>query len=215
MWANGRGVMNPRTYVLSTEGMVKHAATLAGDTFIVATETGILHRLRKEIPGREFVAADDGAVCGYMKQITLEKVRDTLRDMAPTRRDRPRTIAARARVARSIGMLGRPRVDSRETVRLCLSIEIQEGITYAETLAMTRDGENARLRRVAAGRALLPLGVARPVPAACATDPADAWIYLAGARARDERASAWARWSARSPSATRRCWPRWPPHSTT
>src|SRR5438105_15430181 len=98
VWANGRGVMNPRTFVLSTEGMVKHAASSAAETFIVATETGILHRLRKEIPGRSFVAADESAVCGYMKQITLEKVRSTLRDLAPTVEIDP-TIAARARVA--------------------------------------------------------------------------------------------------------------------
>jgi quinolinate synthase len=98
VWANGRGVMNPRTYVLSTAGMVKHAATSTADTFLVATETGILHRLNKEIPGREFVAADEGAVCGYMKQITLEKVRNTLRDMAPAV-EIPERIANRARVA--------------------------------------------------------------------------------------------------------------------
>ena len=98
LWANGRGVMNPRTYVLSTEGMVKHAASSQAETFVVATETGILHRLRKEIPGRQFVAADEGAVCGYMKQITLEKVRDTLRQLAP-RVEVPQDIADRARVA--------------------------------------------------------------------------------------------------------------------
>src|ERR1700724_2277435 len=98
LWANGRGVMNPRTYVLSTEGMVKHAASSDADTFVVATETGILHGLNKEIPGRQFVAADDGAVCGYMKQITLAKVRDTLRDMALTVEIDP-SIADRARVA--------------------------------------------------------------------------------------------------------------------
>jgi quinolinate synthase len=90
--------MNPRTYVLSTEGMVKHAASSPTETFLVATETGILHRLRKEIPGREFVAADDGAVCGYMKQITLEKVRATLRELSPTV-EIPQDIAAKARVA--------------------------------------------------------------------------------------------------------------------
>jgi quinolinate synthase len=98
VWANGRGVMNPRTYVLSTEGMVKHAATSPASTYVVATETGILHRLRKEIPGRTFVAADDGAVCGYMKQITLAKVRDTLRDLAP-RVEVPKDTAAKARIA--------------------------------------------------------------------------------------------------------------------
>lgn len=98
MWAAGRGVMNPRTYVLSTEGMVKHAASSPSSTFVVATETGILHRLRKELPGREFVAADSGAVCGYMKQITLEKVRDTLHDLAPEVNVAD-DVAAKARLA--------------------------------------------------------------------------------------------------------------------
>ena len=98
VWANGRGVMNPRTYVLSTEGMVKHAESSPAETFVVATETGILHRLRKEIQGRQFVAADDGAVCGYMKQITLAKVRNTLRNLAPTV-EVPQDIADRARIA--------------------------------------------------------------------------------------------------------------------
>jgi quinolinate synthase len=65
---------------------------------VVATETGILHRLDKEIPGKRFVAADAGAVCGYMKQITLEKVRDTLRDLAP-RVEVPQAVADKARIA--------------------------------------------------------------------------------------------------------------------
>jgi quinolinate synthase len=98
VWANGRGLMNPRTYVLSTEGMVRHASMSAADAFVVATETGILHRLNKEIPGKRFVAADDGAVCRYMKQITLGKVRDTLRDLAPTV-EVPTRVADRARIA--------------------------------------------------------------------------------------------------------------------
>ena len=98
IWANGRGVMGPHAYVLSTEGMVKHASNSAANTFVVATETGILHRLNKEIPGKRFVAADDNAVCRYMKQITLEKVRDTLRDLAPTV-EVPAPIADRARLA--------------------------------------------------------------------------------------------------------------------
>ena len=68
------------------------------NTFVVATETGILHRLHKEMPGRRFVAADDSAVCGYMKQITLEKVRSTLRDLAPAV-EVPLDVAGRARVA--------------------------------------------------------------------------------------------------------------------
>ena len=98
VWANGRGAMNPNTYVLSTEGMVKHAAASPNDTFLVATETGILHRLHKEMPGKRFIAADDGAVCGYMKQITLPKLRDTLRDLAPAVEVLPQDMD-RARIA--------------------------------------------------------------------------------------------------------------------
>jgi quinolinate synthase len=98
VWANGRGMLNPRTHVLSTEAMVKHASTSSAKTFVVATETGILHRLHKELPGKRFIAADETAICGYMKQITLEKVRATLRDLAP-RVDVPASVAARARVS--------------------------------------------------------------------------------------------------------------------
>ena len=49
--------------------------------FVVATETGILHRLRKEAPDKRFYAMSERAVCRYMKMITLEKLRDSLRDM--------------------------------------------------------------------------------------------------------------------------------------
>ncbi len=98
VWANGRGMLNPRTHVLSTEAMVKHASTSSAKTFLVATETGILHRLHKELPGKRFIAADETAVCGYMKQITLEKVRNTLRELAPRVEVRA-SVAARARVS--------------------------------------------------------------------------------------------------------------------
>ncbi|HLG50892.1 MAG: quinolinate synthase NadA [Chloroflexi bacterium] len=71
------------THVLSTEGMLRHARQSNRGTFIIATETGLLHRLRKEMPEKQFVAADEGAVCQFMKMITLPKLRDCLRDMAP------------------------------------------------------------------------------------------------------------------------------------
>jgi quinolinate synthase len=47
----------------------------------VATETGVLHRLRRENPDKQFVAAAESAECRYMKMITLEKLRDSLRDL--------------------------------------------------------------------------------------------------------------------------------------
>jgi quinolinate synthase len=69
-----------RTHVLSTEGMVRHAASAQRDEFVVATETGILHRLAKDAPDKRFYAMSERAVCRYMKMISLEKLRDSLRD---------------------------------------------------------------------------------------------------------------------------------------
>lgn len=60
--------------VLSTEGMTNYVKESASDEFIIATETGILYRMEKENPGKKFYPASEQAVCGYMKQNTLEKV---------------------------------------------------------------------------------------------------------------------------------------------
>jgi quinolinate synthase len=70
-----------RTRVLSTEGMVGHAVGSPKREFVVATETGILHRLNREAPDKRFYAMSERAVCRYMKMITLPKLRDALRDM--------------------------------------------------------------------------------------------------------------------------------------
>jgi quinolinate synthase len=86
------------THVLSTEGMVRHVAASPKRDFVVATETGILHRLHKEAPDKRFYAMSERAVCRYMKQITLPKVRDSLRDMK-FEVTVPDEVAARARLA--------------------------------------------------------------------------------------------------------------------
>jgi quinolinate synthase len=78
--------------------MVSHARSSPTDRFLVATETGILHRLHKELPGKRFEAADPGAVCHYMKMITPTKLRDALRDLTP-RVEVDSHTARRARVA--------------------------------------------------------------------------------------------------------------------
>ena len=85
------------THMLSTGGMLSHARESDADTFIVATETGMLHPLEQENPGKTFVPANPGAVCQFMKMITLPKLRDALRDMGPTVAVEPE-IATRARV---------------------------------------------------------------------------------------------------------------------
>jgi len=60
--------------ILSTEGMIRRPALSDADEFIVATEVGILHRLRRENPSKRFFAANDRASCAYMKVTTLPKV---------------------------------------------------------------------------------------------------------------------------------------------
>jgi quinolinate synthase len=65
-------------HILSTEGMIKRPQESPVDEFIVATELGILHRLRRENPGKRFFAANDRAQCAYMKVTTLPKVRRAL-----------------------------------------------------------------------------------------------------------------------------------------
>jgi len=85
-------------YTLSTGGMLEHAKAMKpGSQAIVATETGMLHPLRAAAPDVDFVAANEMAVCRYMKKITLPKLRDTLRDLAPEVRV-PADIAERARL---------------------------------------------------------------------------------------------------------------------
>jgi quinolinate synthase len=87
-----------RTQILSTEKMIDYAKRSDKRRFLVATETGILHRLEKEAPGKTFEPVRDDAVCRYMKVTTLEKVRDSLRDLKHRVTVDPDT-AAKARLA--------------------------------------------------------------------------------------------------------------------
>jgi quinolinate synthase len=71
---------NERTHILSTEGMINFAKASPKPRMLVATEIGIIHRLEKEAPGKRFEPVNRNAFCKYMKMITLEKLRDSLRD---------------------------------------------------------------------------------------------------------------------------------------
>jgi quinolinate synthase len=84
--------------ILSTEGMIKRPKISENDEFIVATEVGILHRLRRENPTKTFHPANPEAVCAFMKVTTLPKVLNSLRRMEH-RITVPADIAARARLA--------------------------------------------------------------------------------------------------------------------
>src|SRR3954454_4774810 len=68
------------THMLSTGGMLSHVRDSDADTFVVATETGMLHPLELEGPDKTVIPANRAAVCQYMKMITLPKLRDALRD---------------------------------------------------------------------------------------------------------------------------------------
>jgi quinolinate synthase len=84
--------------ILSTEGMIKRPAFSDADEFIVATEVGILHRLRRENPSKRFFAANERATCAYMKVTTLPKVKSALEHLRH-HITVPPEVAARARLA--------------------------------------------------------------------------------------------------------------------
>ncbi len=85
--------------VCSTEKMVTYCKSSPSRSFIIVTESGMLHRLRREVPGKEFIPGPTDkcacADCRYMKMNTLEKLHACLRDLAP-RVEIPEDIRARA-----------------------------------------------------------------------------------------------------------------------
>lgn len=86
-----------KTHILSTGGMMAYAKTSSADEFIVATETGILHRLKKENPKKTFRPLRRDMVCEYMKMITLDKLLNSLIHLVHTVVV-PVDVARRARV---------------------------------------------------------------------------------------------------------------------
>ena len=69
--------------LLSTGQMCRYVQSAATREFIIATEAGILYRLRKDNPGKQFFLASDRALCPNMKKITLEKILWSLQRLAP------------------------------------------------------------------------------------------------------------------------------------
>ncbi|MEK7874225.1 MAG: quinolinate synthase NadA [Chloroflexota bacterium] len=85
-------------HILSTGGMINFARKSPAKEFVIATETGILHRLRKESPLKSFFPVSEESVCKYMKMITMEKLHRSLRDDVYVVKVPP-AIADRARVS--------------------------------------------------------------------------------------------------------------------
>ena len=73
--------------VCSTEKMVNYCRNSPAKNFIIVTESGMLHRLEREVPGKKFIAGPTGhclcADCRYMKMNTLEKLHDCLLHLRP------------------------------------------------------------------------------------------------------------------------------------
>jgi quinolinate synthase len=94
--------------VCSTEKMISYCKSTPAKQFIVVTESGIIHRMQKECPGKEFICAPTFdamraptdpcrcSECKYMKMNTLEKVRDCMKNLAP-RVELPPDVIERAR----------------------------------------------------------------------------------------------------------------------
>lgn len=84
--------------VRSTEGMINQARESQADEFVVATEIGILHRLKKENPSKTFHPIESEMSCRYMKMITMEKVYMALKE-DQYQVTVPEDVASRARLA--------------------------------------------------------------------------------------------------------------------
>ena len=79
IYAVGRGdIPAEGLHIASTERMIQLVRERPATEFIIATETGIMHRMEQLAPEKRFFPADRAAVCAYMKTITLESTRDAL-----------------------------------------------------------------------------------------------------------------------------------------
>ncbi|HLH54324.1 MAG TPA: quinolinate synthase NadA [Verrucomicrobiae bacterium] len=95
--------------ICSTEKMISYCKSSPARQFIIVTESGILHRMQKECPGKQFICAPVAdamraptdpchcSECKYMKMNTLEKLRDCMKGLAP-RIELPEAILKRARL---------------------------------------------------------------------------------------------------------------------
>jgi quinolinate synthase len=83
------GILRHAAFVASTSGLIERARTSPKQTFIVATEAGILHKMQQAAPGKTLIAAppeDESCscnVCPFMKKNTLAKLYACMRDLAP------------------------------------------------------------------------------------------------------------------------------------
>lgn len=68
----------PNSYILSTTGMIKRVGESDASRFLVVTEPGVIHRMKKLYPNKEFIPCDEYNECMQMRKITLEKMLTSL-----------------------------------------------------------------------------------------------------------------------------------------
>ena len=110
LYLAGEGVVPAaRTHILSTGGMRTAASQLGSSTVLVATETGMLHQLRKANPQADFQAVNPKADCKYMKMITPDKLLRSLREKVfEVTIDPDVAVRARRSVERMVELGGAP-----------------------------------------------------------------------------------------------------------
>jgi len=97
--------------VASTSGMCRYAGRDEVREMVVGTEVGIIHRLRKENPGKKFIPVSEQAICPNMKLITLEKVLWSLEEMSPEVKV-PREVRLKAVAAVDKMLQAKPQIPS-------------------------------------------------------------------------------------------------------
>lgn len=86
-----------KVHIFSTGNMIKYCRESKTKKFVIATETGIIHRLQKDSPTKKFIPIRDDMVCRFMKMITLEKVLNSLKNLQHEVKV-PESIAKKARI---------------------------------------------------------------------------------------------------------------------
>jgi len=99
--------------VASTSGMCRYARRDEVREMVVGTEVGIIHRLRKENPGKRFIPISEQAICPDMKLITLEKVLRSLEEMSPEVKV-PEEIRLKAKAAVDKILEGKPKIKGQK-----------------------------------------------------------------------------------------------------
>ena len=100
--------------VFSTSGMCRYAQRDEVREMIVGTELGIIHRLKKENPGKRFIPVSEQAICPNMKLITLEKVLWSLEEMNPEVKV-PEGIRLRAKAAVDKMLEGKSKIKGQKS----------------------------------------------------------------------------------------------------